>query len=624
MRSQNFKHYRDDKGDTDDRRLIQPKGRETFRKLEHKTAEITREQWIECRPVDMVTDPKTAEVAKWALEYDVYQPHKRFRRELEKAVKGGLSARVWFLEVDWDRRLGPFGGDTTYHAFPFNGLYWTPGWDSPHDPTCPWVMRVKTMRMDTIQGMAKQGWKNTGDVRADEGNEPARQGGDPSLPPGQVRMQSQATDPQPGRSKVMETATVCLVWYRFSDEMEKVPDGDPARLLAPEKRYYACAKVTGGCGYVAPQAQDLELAGDDQSMPAEGPPCPKCGQPLQRIDYEVPAKEVLAYPNGRLTIVAPFSDVTLYDGKWPWKIRSVPYFVFKGYEHSRDVIGPSDTSVDWSFQTISNALLRMAYEQMATNRDVTIVSGDPEKTLVDAAGEPWVFSDQPGGVAFYNGTLPLSQAVFHSQGSGIPPGWNLLFSSVQSMFMRDMGTADIALGQQNTKDIPVGTLQALQQQGEIPVRHAKERMWDELSVFLGVVLDILRANWTEERMVRLRGQDGAWAFRALKGMDIPNADVIVSAAPATRDVHPEQIAALNQVLTAPPPYRKVLAKAVHMDPADLAQVEEDDPVWQEFVQFKQQQAAAQQLAAKMGAQPGGGMPPRGMGAMQAAGQGGMS
>jgi hypothetical protein len=218
----------------------------------------------------------------------------------------------------------------------------------------------------------------------------------------------------------------------------------------------------------------------------------------------------------------------------------------------------------------------------------------PWEGLVDAQRRPWQFSDVQGRVAFWDAQGPPS--VQHFQGSSIPNGWTQWFGAIQNSLSKDMGTGDIALGAQQSKDIAVGTIQAMQETGNIPVKQHMRDLWMAEAPFLGVWLDMWRATTPVERYVRYHNEQGAAEFALLKGADVPGADVMVQSEPAQNSVHPEEITALQMVLNAPPPQRKILAKKVNLSPNDLQQYEQDE---EEFMQKQQMQMQQQMQQMQM-------------------------
>ena len=553
-----LKHYADDQGETRDRRRIQPKGRELIAKLRHKVAQITKDLFITVKPVDRTQDPKLADAAKWVLEYDVHHSQKDYEQVRDDWVTLALAARLGVIALDFVPGVGGFEGEVIPRVVDPRNFYWAPGWKSPHDMTCPWAIEVRRMRIADVKKMKSQGWKNVDKIRPDGGLMKGDKWNDTSLLPGTVRLyNSSGGIPSPTISDVDPTCVVIFYWARNDDTRTTRMQENGQRKLRPEQRYLRCST----CGMT-------DNSQEGSSLPPSGGMCQQCGfGEMDRVDREIDTEEVLSYPHGRLTICAPFSDdLELYDDNWPYKIRTVPYGVLHGYPHPLEQIGQSDTSYDWSLQLIADALLRQAYEQMSENRDLII---SPVDGLVDAENEPWQFADTQGRLAYWTGQgMPN---VMHFQGSGIPNGWTQIFGQVQSVLMRDMGTDDINMEAGNTKNIPVGTIQAMQATGEVPVEHHKRRLWRAESLVLSVWLDMIRDTWTQKRIMRLSPENGQEMFAEITGSDIPNADILVTAAPAIGSADEQEIRALQQILSAPPPMMNILARKLNISQGDLAE-----------------------------------------------------
>lgn len=576
-----LRHYKDDQGNVNDRRRIQPKGRELVSKLRHKGAEITKEMHLTVKAVDRGTDPKFADAAKWVLSYDINHPQKDYAQVREDFVTLALAARVGVMALDYVPGVGGFDGEVIPRIVDPRNFKWADGWKNPHDLTCPWAMEMRTMRVSDVKKMSKAGWKNTDKVGADSASGTVTTKGDPTLLPGTVRFPSgSSSSPSPGIGTSEPTCSILFAWFRNDDTRTSRMKEGSLRKLRPEQRYLLCQT----CQY-----EDHEA--DGASLPKVAGPCPTCGGEMDRVDEVAESEEMLAYPNGRLTITAPFSDdAELYDDAWPYKIRSIPYAVMHGYPHPLEQIGMSDTAYDWSLQLIADSLLRQAYEQMSENRDIIIA---PVDGLVDADNEPWMFADTQGRVAYWMGQgLP---AVQHFQGTGVSPGFREVFGQVQSVLMRDMGTSDISLGSENTKNIPVGTIQALQTTGEVPVEHHKRRLWRAESIFFSVWLDMIRDTWTQKRLVRLSPEKGSEMFAEIMGADIPNADVIVSAAPALGSADEQEIRALQMALTAPPPMMDLLARKLNLSQSDVAEYQQKMDEFQQSQKPQQPPSSASQI-----------------------------
>ncbi len=562
-----LRHYVDDAGETRDRRRIQPKGRELISKLRHKVGEITKDRYITVKPVDKTTDPKSADAAKWVLEYDTKNPQKDFDQVVDDWVTCALAGRLGMFTLDYIPGIGAFGGEIVPRVMDPRHGWWTPGWKNPHDLTCPWFIELRRMRLSDIRKMKDAGWKNVEEVHEDGGIGEMAQTAQSVLPGTVSFPRGTAATPVPGMGLAEPRATVLLAWFKNDDTRTERMKENGLRKLRPDQRYLKCPT----CQYEDRHTPGEELPAHPELL------CPTCGMVMDRVDQEIETDQVLAYPNGRLTIVAPFSDDTvLYDDNWPIKIRSFPYFPLHGYPHPLEQIGMSDTAYDWSLQLITDALLRQAYEQMSENREIIVA---PVDGLVDADGEPWQFADTQGRIAYW--TAQGSPGVQFLQGHGVSPGWREIFGQVQSVLMRDMGTSDIAIGSENTRNIPVGTVRAMQETGEVPVEHHKRRMWRALSIALGVWLDMIRDTWTEERMVRLSPENGQEFFQSIRGSDIPNADIEVTAEPSLGRVDAQEIQALQQVFSAPPPQMKLLARKLNVSAGDLAEYEQEMAKFQE-------------------------------------------
>ena len=203
----------------------------------------------------------------------------------------------------------------------------------------------------------------------------------------------------------------------------------------------------------------------------------------------------------------------------------------------------SDTALHWSLQLIIDSTLRLGYEQMAQNRALLITLEDG---LNDATGEPWQFSDVQGPVAYARDLTVLNGTKWF-QGSAIPVGWVDFLNSVKGSFVPNRGTSDVYLDPQNTKNIPVGTIQAMQASGEVPVDEHIRSLRQRESLFVSTVLDLIRDFWTEARWVRFRGEQGALDYRSLRGSDLLPADVIVTASPRMKGVALQEAQALAQL-----------------------------------------------------------------------------
>jgi len=108
-----------------------------------------------------------------------------------------------------------------------------------------------------------------------------------------------------------------------------------------------------------------------------------------------------------------------------------------------------------------------------------------------------------------------------------------VFNITQASLTMYRGVTDLGLTPDSSKDIPVGTIDTMVQQGNIQVAYFNRRKNRALSKFYGVVWDYVRETYTPERMSRLN-LDGADILARLNPDDLPNFDfVIEDSAPFT-------------------------------------------------------------------------------------------
>ena len=537
-------HYLDDQGAVKDRSRIQFKGRELIGKVRHKSAQITKDFYFDVRPMNLAADEDEAQDAKRIIEWETSHPQKFYRTIEEKVVISALAGSLGIMACDFDPFCRP-SGELTFRIVDPRKFGWTPGWANPHEINCPWVQEQRYMRIADIVMMGGQGWKNTDDVVADNG-------------------EVAITEANKGLHE--KFATVLYTWYR-NDDSTKTQKIDPATPLPldPANRYMACPN----CGH-------SEKVSDGSTLPDLNGPCPTCADNnqinlMQRVDHEFPTQQVLAYPNMRLVICAPFSNALLYDGAAP-KLRSVPYLFYACYEHPFDPIGRCDTDYDWSAQLISDATFRMGYEQMSSSKRVWGVL-DGNQIRSSSTGEPWMFADKDGYVFTAPDIPTLQSGVREFQGAGLPPAWPAWTAMVQNVLTRDLGTTDIDLGASQSKRIPVGTIEEMVKQAEVPVAKHIEKLQDARSIFLSVVLDYAIATGADERVIGYMSDDGTYALKQLRYSDVAAAHVLCTSSPRAKKMALDEVQAMQAVLSSPSWMREYLAEEMGVPRAKLQKLE---------------------------------------------------
>lgn len=590
-----LRHYLADTYQTLDQRYVKYRGRELASKVRREVADICAAPiYIEALPTD--DDPErafSAEDAKWALEHDIRDPLKGFDTYLERTVLGALAARVWWLIADYDpekREIYFRNGDPTKQFI-------CPPYQDVWDPRNPYWIEEVQMRVADAKAMP--GWKNTDALVADNPTATRYQAGaSDSDENGRVfRDPAASADPLGSPSGIV---TVLKCWYKTDPDKvtKRKLKPETARPLPYDEQHLACVQ----CGYTESlPPRSIGQHGVDANA-YDGAKCPQCGQPMKPITHTAVEDEVIAFPDGRLVIYAPYCDALLYDGEWPYTSEHglVPAMQYKCYDHPRDPIGISETTLDQHIQIISNALMRRSYDSIMAAPNVVIMPGGGLKS---ANGEMFQFSDEPWQFAYFDDPSGMaSQGVKHFQANPVPSGLFQMYSLVQQSFRADIGTAEVssAAGSSDIKDVPVGTIKAFVESGSIPTDHKIRRLRRELSIFFTAVHDMQRSCYTQSKWMRLKGPDGQMMARRMMVSSVPSVDITVTAQPEFKAMTKEEIDTIN--LWSQYGFSETMGEILHVPPTVMRKMKAERDA---------QQQAAQQ--AQMGA-PGGGTPmPNGTG-----------
>jgi hypothetical protein len=594
-----LRHYDDDYGGTPLARL-KPRGRELLERIRHNAAQVSRSAiYLDVRPSRRAIGGPTeelatelADAAKAMLEDEIYDPLKRYQQIRDKVALGALAARMWWAAVEFDPDLGP-SGELVWRLGDGRLLMWTVGFESPHDLRCPCVIEVlPRMPLDDIKRM--KGWKNQDLVKPDDGWKLHPQNS--STTDSAASLAATTGYPEPDGAGYGQTALIVKLWERGRYETTK-RENIKEPLLKPADRYMVCSQAAGGgCGFRTPPQSDSGSGAYPEAVPGA---CPDCGGDLMRVDAEAVTQELLAYRRGRsLTIFSPLSRVELYNGEWPYEssrggMRTVPYIVVQFFEHPSpdEPIGQSMTSEHKSMQLASDMTLRLGLEQMVLAKPYIV--HPPNATAYDYLGEPWEGRPEQGLSIFMKGEYGQSLSLLQS--SGLPVAWGTLHQALQNVFRSATGSADLSIAPSATKDIPVGTLQILEQSGEIPVEHLIEKFRREEGIGFSVAFDIKRATGIRESGVRMQGDEGRWRVTLLRAADLPDMDITVTADPSLKKLDMDHFQALMQFASAPPAMREFAGRALGIPKSEIARLEE------------------------LEAQGGGGMPGQALGPEQAPG-----
>lgn len=598
-------HYLDDDDDTNstrDSRMIRWIGPESFHVYRHELGSTTSQPIdISARPLDEDGDPDLAELAVALLDFEVDDPTKEFHEVVEDAVGAAIVCGYGAARIEYDPDEGAWGELMLTEVAP-DSLMWTPGVKSVHSRKCREVIeRIRISRADAMR-MPKWDRKVIAALPAASSREERSSQG--KVTSSSARLgQGSNVDTTTTDDDVLE---LYMVWERRPPDTKKRPRRGTYSVLPEADRYMGCPH----CGWKSPTQGDAGM-----EFPESHDSCFKCGVgPVHRIDAEEVVDEIRAYPDGRLTIVSleGSGDEAVYEGAWPFRCRSYPYFHLQRYRHPLKTVGPSIASQHWWNQLALDLHYRIALERELTSQPYWML---PSDGLNDAFGERFEMSEENGQHMFYDGEAPPSVQLI--EGTGIPNNWSVLQSAMSAGLVSHNGIADVGIGPTQSRDIAARSLELQVQQQEIPIAHFQRRYQRELGRLFSCYFDAIRETYPDARVLRLKGKDGADAVRKLRAADLPNFDFVVSAAPDFTGLDEKRAKGfemLRQIAIETPQFLDVAAKVHKVPPSLVREMREAIKREQEDAARAQEQAAAAQSEMQSQPQPdtgamGGQFPP---------------
>lgn len=589
-------HYLDDDDDTGsqrDSRMIRWIGPESFHVYRHELGSTTSQPIdISARPLDEDGDAELGELAVALLDSEVEDPTKEFHEVIEDAVGAAIVCGYGAARIEYDPEEGVWGELMLTEVAP-DAIMWTPGVKSLHSRKCREVVERFTISRADARNMAKWDREVIDATPSTLGKGERNSRGKQTSAHSRLGAGSNADS----GFNDEDTLELFMVWERRPRDTKKKPRRGTYQVLDEADRYLGCAS----CGWKSPTQGE---SGETYSETHDG--CFKCGHgTVHRIDAEEVVDEIRAYPDGRLTIVSLESgvDKPVYEGAWPFRCRSYPYFHLQRYRHPLKTVGPSIASQHWWNQLALDIHFRMALEREVHSQPYWMLPADG---LNDAFGERFEMSEEQGQHMFYDGESPPSVQLI--EGTGIPNSWNVLHAAMSSGLVSHNGVADIGLGPTQSRDIAARSLELQVQQQEIPIAHFQRRYQRELGRVLGCYFDAIQDTYPDERVLRLKGKDGADAVRKLRAADLPNFDFVVSAAPDFTGLDEKKAKGfemLRQIAIETPQFLDVAAK-VHKVPPSLVRE------MREAIKRQQEDASqAMEAQAQPGAMPQGTPPEAG-------------
>lgn len=568
-----------------DRRRQQFRGQETSNVNRHKAAQATAApRSLEALPVDQRSDPFDAEIAVGLLNWEIKHPQKGFANVEREVVQDAIDMRAGAAMLDFNPDRGSWG-ECYARWKDANLIMFEPGFSDPHHMECGWMQEARRMSVDDVKAMSKlkgkAKWRVPPDLRPDGEYFNKQQGA--TNPDGSARLDAFGSAELagiPGVEADNEHVWVLLCWYkndrttylRQQDEQE-IPEG---------ARYMACDNPD--CEYRGQTQDELVTASDleeGETLPETDPmPCPLCGGMVSRRDQNAPTDEVLAYPKGRRLVIQPLlqqtpDDEPFYDGSWPVpRARSFPLLWVTAYVRGGRPMGDSDTTRNWDAQVASDQLMTMAFDRVMRHQTYYMM---PQTGLYDFRNQRFEFRDDQFNVIFQDSSdpaIPLP-VVGTVEGSSLDVAWPAYWQAVQQVLLAHQGITDFGITPESSKAIPVGTIQGIERQGEIPVAEFIRRKNDALSAFLGVYWDYIRGTYPAARLARMQiGSE--YIVAKLRGDELPNMDFLVAEAPefsGLEKARAEAFQALIQIAQTEPDLVEAFAKFNRFPPSVVMEVQ---------------------------------------------------
>lgn len=517
-------HYKRNRGFSNDTTTIQPKGQQLFNLIRHKLSLlVTPPISIEARPTQPVKDADAAIVARRVIEQVLEDPKRRYKSVRHRMVLSGLAGGRGTVAIEWDHAVN---GVVLRNADP-RLLYPTPGFLDLHDPRVPDVIEEVPMRLSQIKRMS--GWYVPKDLTPDGNVQDFPQGSSQESHridmDGSSEMQPKDID----EGVEGDGIVTVLKCYSRRDPFNQTRVATVPMDL-PQDRWYwtndAGERVT--------------------MMESPTPPDPS----WRLVTKDEDARELELYSGGYLCIVYPYysGKKIAWEGTWlpdavntDVRLRSFPFMDFAPYLHPLRRAGKCDTQLNHSLQLIDNASFRAAWEQMRSAQAIMTV---PFGGLYDAQKRPFEPTDKPLQIAYYQDRMAADGIGFHQA-----PGMNAALPQFRTMLDRQwsyMGTGDISMPSERSRDIAVGTIQAMQQSGDLPVQMHRDILSAEESIAFGVILDFERAYRADAQLVQWVTDEGELANVAVTGADLVDVNVTLQAGPDFRQMDADRIQAIAQ------------------------------------------------------------------------------
>ncbi len=521
-------HYRQGDSLSKDRRRTQPKTQRQYNLLRHKASLLLRQMpMFDTHAVQPGADAHAAEVSLRVIENVFNDPLKAYHDPRSRMVWSALAGGRGSVAIDWHPKWG-----VCFRFVDPRRLHIAPGFTFLHDPRNPFVIEEFPMRRSEVRKMS--GWSVPSDLTGDGGS-PLDYGGSKEAD-GIERDQAQHMPGGDEDGQEDPLVTICKCWYREDPYADRTKKETDATLPVEEWHF-----MDDSMGVRVPF---------DPSNPI--PPVSEAtGAPMRLVTSRNEMSGSDEYDKGYLVIFAPnyAGDAPLFEGTWTdgalssdATLAAFPYMEMVGYRHPLRRTGISDTELTHSLTIVDNSSFRSTFEQMSVAGGVlTALKG----SLEDSEGKPFRFSSDPLNIAWAKDRLGLEGIGFH-QAPGMNPAMPAFRNMIESQWQH-IGTGDTAssLGPDRSKDIAVGTINALQQSGDLPVQlHAQDLGLQE-AIGARVVLDYCRA-YMGDNVVSWVTDEGEVAYANVRGSDLVPLNVTVRADKDWRQQDSDKMQAMAQ------------------------------------------------------------------------------
>ena len=556
-----LEHYKRNMGLDNDVRRIQPKGQRLFNLIRHKLSLLTTERVsFDVKPIQPTADAYAAHLAEKVLEATIFDPSLRYTRNRRSMVMSALAGGRGCMASEYDPDVP--GGSCIRLVDP-RRLFVTPGVLDFHDIRAPYSIEEVPMHISEVRAKAHSaGWAIPKNLTPDGWKSDYAKGHQDDLSAPVFSGNQGENIPGTDEGMPEDGIVTVLKMYCRHDPFAATEDRS-RRLDLPREEWHWLDDETG-------EKVPLPETMDPLSMPP--PTSQATGQPMRLVTTVDGTEEHYLYPDGVCHIAFPFyvgDEAAGWCGDWlPGRVNKdvrmthFPYMHLTAYHHPLRLIGKSDTELLHSLQTIDNTSTRQAWEQLRAAQALIIA----QRGALEGPdmGSQFEFTDRPIEFAYATDRL-AAESVKFMQMQGMNPALPA-FKNILDREWAQIGSGDVAMPDDRSRDIAVGTMQALQQQGDLPVRMHAEDLKAEESIFFRTILDQKRAYMSVPQMVSWVNEDqnlvgpdgqpipvGQPMYEAVTGDMLAASNIVVTAQSDWKAMDIDKVQAIAQFMGQVPP-----------------------------------------------------------------------